>query len=77
MNREFTIKQNELTSKIDETAASVEEMKNTPKAAVAFRATCAKNFPTTSNGYQSWYSENPGKKFFYNIFSKCSQLDKN
>jgi len=63
--------QNELTSKIDETAASVEEMKNTPKAAVAFRATCAKNFPTTSNGYQSWYSENPviWKNIEYNIGS--------
>ena len=29
MNREFTIKQNELTSKIDETTASVEEIKKT------------------------------------------------
>jgi len=36
---------NLLKSKIDETAAAVEEMKNTPKAVVAFRVTCAKNFP--------------------------------
>merc|ERR1719394_809857 len=47
-NGEFTSKQNELKSKIDETAASVEEIKNTPKAVVAFRATCAKNFPSSS-----------------------------
>ena len=60
INKEFTDKQNELKSKIDETAASVEEMKSTPKAVVAFRATCAKNFP---NHYSASKSENPGKKF--------------
>jgi hypothetical protein len=32
--------QHQLKSKIDETAASVEEIKNTPKTVVAFRATC-------------------------------------
>ena len=64
MNREFTIKQNELTSKIDETAASVEEMKNTPKAAVAFRATCAKNFPAS---HSTSHYENPGKDLFIDL----------
>ena len=58
MNGEFTSEQNELKSKIDETAASVEEMKSTPKAVVAFRATCAKNFP----GYATSKGENPGEK---------------
>ena len=60
MNEEFTNKQNELKSKIDETAASVEEMKNTPKAVVAFRASCAKNFPDDRKINKS---ENPGKNF--------------
>ena len=60
LNEEFTRKQNEMKSKIDETAASVEEMKSAPKAVVAFRATCAKNFPT---GYTTRKSENPGKNF--------------
>ena len=57
LNGEFTSEQNELKSKIDETAASVEEMKNTPKAVVAFRATCAKNFPS---GWSTSKNENPG-----------------
>ena len=57
MNGEFTGKQTELKSRIDETAASVEEMKNKPKAVVAFRATCAKNFP---NSNTSSKSETPG-----------------
>ena len=57
INKEFTDKQNELKSMIDETTASVEEMKNTPKAVVAFRATCAKNFP---NSESTSKSENPG-----------------
>ena len=60
LNEEFTRKQNELISKIDETAVSVEEIKNTPKAVVAFRATCAKNFPS---GTQISKSENPGSNF--------------
>ena len=57
MSGEFTSGKNELKSKIDETAASVEEMKSTPKAVVAFRATCAKNFPNTDSKYKN---ENPG-----------------
>ena len=57
MNGEFTSEQNELKSKIDETAASVEEMKSTPKAVVAFRATCAKNFPNSASTSKG---ENPG-----------------
>ena len=32
-------------------------MKSTPKAVVAFRATCAKNFPS---GYSTSKNENPG-----------------
>jgi len=66
LNGEFTSKQNELKSKIDNTAASVAEIKNTPK--VAFRATCAKNFP---NGHQTQYIENPviWKNIEYNIGS--------
>jgi len=68
LNGEFMSKQNELKSKIDETAASVEEMKNTPKAVVAFRATCAKNFP---NDHQIRYRENSviWKNIEYNIGS--------
>ena len=57
INKEFTDKQNELKSKIDETAASVEELKSTPKAVVAFRATCAKNFPFSDSTHKD---ENPG-----------------
>jgi len=48
-----TMQDNLLKSKIDETAASVEEMKNTPKAVVAFRVTCAKNFPYMMSMYHS------------------------
>jgi len=48
-----TMQDNLLKSKIDETAASVEEMKNTPKAVVAFRVTCAKNFPWRASMHRS------------------------
>merc|ERR1739848_920455 len=48
-----TMQDNLLKSKIDETAAAVEEMKNTPKAVVAFRVTCAKNFPWGISMYRS------------------------
>jgi len=66
LNGEFTSKQNELKSKIDNTAASVAEIKNTPK--VAFRATCAKNFP---HGHTTRHDENPviWKNIEYNIGS--------
>merc|ERR1719270_1667598 len=66
LNGEFTSKQNELKSEIDYTAAFVAEIKNTPK--VAFRATCAKNFP---NDYQTQYTENQviWKNIEYNIGS--------
>ena len=47
-----------MKSKIDEISASVEEIKNTPKAVIAFRATCAKNFP---HGYSVRKSEFQGK----------------
>merc|ERR1719410_110658 len=63
LNGEFTKKQNELKSKIDQTAASVEEIKNTPK--VAFRATCVHGSHTT---YSVDY---PGKNF-----CKTSSQDK-
>ena len=53
----ITSEQNELKSKIYETAASVEEIKNTPKGVVAFRATCAKNFP---QGWSTSKNESPG-----------------
>jgi len=53
LNGEFTRKQNELKSKIYQTAASVEEMKNTPK--VAFRATCAKKGPYGDSTYKNVY----------------------
>merc|ERR1719394_1354998 len=68
LNGEFTSKQNELKSKIDQTAASVEIMKNTSKPVVAFRATCAKNFPT---GFSTYKSESPviWKNVEYNIGS--------
>ena len=59
------IVQNEMKSKIDEVLASIEEFKNTPKTVVAFRATCAKNFPS---GHQTNKSENPGKKFLLKTF---------
>ena len=49
--------QDEMKSKIDEISASVEELKNTPSAVVAFRATCAKYFPSS---HSSSYNENPG-----------------
>ena len=45
-----------MKSRIDELVTSVEELKNTPKAVIAFRPTCAKNFPSE---YKS-HSENPG-----------------
>ena len=46
-----------MQSKIEEMGASIEELKNAPKAVVAFRATCAKNFP---NSYSTRKNENPG-----------------
>ena len=52
------VARDEMKSKIDEISASIEEIKNTPKAVVAFRATCAKNFP---GGSTTRKSENPGK----------------
>ena len=55
---QFQNAQNEMKSKMNETSAFCEELKNTPKAVVAFRATCAKNFPR--NAYER-KSENPGK----------------
>ena len=51
------VEQDEMKSRIDELVTSVEELKNTPKAVIAFRATCAKNFP---NGYKTHKNENPG-----------------
>ena len=46
-----------MKSKMNQITASIEELKNAPKAVIAFRATCAKNFPT---GYRTSKSENPG-----------------
>ena len=39
--------QDEMKSKIDQIITSVEKIKNAPKAVIAFRATCAKNFPNS------------------------------
>ena len=55
----------EMKSKIKEISASIEELKNTPKVIIAFRATCAKNFPSSDTIYKS---ENPG----YIIWSQSS-----
>lgn len=57
----------DLKSMIDETAAFVEKIKNTPKA-VAFRATCAFNFPYDGS---TEHEENPviWKNVEYNIGS--------
>ena len=52
------VARDEMKSKIDEISASIEELKNTPKAVIAFRATCAKNFP---RGHNTRKDENPGK----------------
>ena len=53
-----------MKSKIDKISAFIEEIKNTPKAligeVIAFRATCAKNFP---NDYTTSKSENPGMRY--------------
>ena len=49
-----------MQSKIEEMGASIEELKNAPKAVVAFRATCAKNFP---NSHTTRKDENPGNHF--------------
>ena len=46
-----------MKSKMGELVDSVEKIKNTPKAVVAFRAGCAKNFPS---GYSTSHSESPG-----------------
>ena len=52
------VEQDEMKSRIDELTTLLEEIKNTPKAVIAFRATCAKNFPS---GYTTSKSEYPGK----------------
>ena len=49
-----------MNSKINEVQATVEAIKNAPKAVVAFRATYAKNFPSS---YVTHKSENPGNIF--------------
>ena len=51
------VARDEMQSKIEEMRASIEELKNAPKAVIAFRATCAKNFP---NSYSTRKDENPG-----------------
>ena len=56
--------QNQLSSKVYQISASVEAIKNTPKAVVAFRATCAKNFP---GGWETRKTENPGNKSSINM----------
>ena len=65
LDGDFTVTQNQLSSKIYQISASVEAIKNTPKAVVAFRATCAKNFPS---GYGTHKSENPGNKSSINKY---------
>ena len=55
-----------MKSKMDQISTSVEEIKKTQqestKPVIAFRATCAKNFPS---GYSTHKSENPGTKAFF------------
>ena len=54
-----------MKSKMDQISTSVEEIKKTQKEStkpvIAFRATCAKNFPRS---YSVSKSENPGTKAF-------------
>ena len=56
--------QNQLSSKVYQISASVKAIKNTPKAVVAFRATCAKNFPYGYENFPYGYEkiEDPGEK---------------
>ena len=51
----------EMKSKINEISASIKQITNTPTAVVAFRATCAKNFPSSSSTDKN---ENPGSYTF-------------
>ena len=46
-----------MKSKIDQIIKSVEKIENAPKAVIAFRATCAKNFP---NSRWTWKTESKG-----------------
>ena len=64
LDGDFTVTQNQLSSKVYQISASVEAIKNTPKAVVAFRATCAKNFP---DGQTTRKSEGPGNNSSINM----------
>ena len=54
-----------MKSKMDQISTSVEEIKKTQKEStkpvIAFRATCAKNFPS---GAPTYKDENPGRNTF-------------
>ena len=66
LNEELTLAKNEMKSKMDQISTSVEEMKKTQKEStkpvIAFRATCAKNFPPST--FTTYKSENPGTNVF-------------
>ena len=66
LDGDFTVTQNQLSSKVYQIAGSIEAIKNTSKAVVAFRATCAKNFPS---GWETRKSEDPGNN---SSMKKCS-----
>ena len=53
-------------SKIGEISSSIDEIKNDTKPVIAFRATCATNFP---NDYTTKKTEGPGKALFTFFFS--------
>ena len=55
-----------MKSKIDQISTSVEEIQNTQKGSkIAFRVTCATNFPKT---YTVYKSENPGMNGTFYLF---------
>ena len=51
-----------MNSQINEVQATVEEIKSAPKVVIAFRATCATNFPS---GRTTHKDENPGDIIFF------------
>ena len=78
LNEELTLAKNEMKSKMDQISTSVEEIKKTQKESmkpvIAFRATCAKNFPSST--YNTYKSENPGTKaFLISILVKLTSSD--
>ena len=74
LNQNFVNAQNKMITNINQIAASVEQIKTTSKRVIAFRTTCAEEFPNTSEGFGR---KNPGKlsqfSFFANILRKYLQ----